>query len=221
MFILSISTSSNICSVALLKDNSVISELNIDDDKTHSVNLMPLINQILTSNNLKISDIGLITCDNGPGSFTGIRIGISTAKGLSYYNNMPIITITSLEALAYNVSKNNGYICSLIDARNNQLYCGIFDNNYNLCEDYISDDVNNVIHILNKYNDVTFVGNGASLNDFFLNKDYKNIDVNIHSKNIGIAGYKRYRQNMYNPKDSILPIYLRPSQAERMHKKDG
>jgi len=221
MLILSISTSSNICSCALLEDDSIIDELNIYDDKTHSENLMPLIDTLLTSHNIKISDIDLIACDNGPGSFTGIRIGVSTVKGLACVYNIPLISITSLEALAYNVTKNSGYICSLIDARNNQAYCGIFDNNYNLCEDYIADNVNVIINILNKYNDVTFVGDGVHINKAFLNSDSEKIDQNIHSKNVGIAGYKKYNQGIQQSSDSILPIYLRPSQAERMRLENG
>ena len=95
------------------------------------------------------------------GSFTGIRIGISTTKGLSAPFNIPIIPISSLEGLAYSLDISDGYICSLIDARNNQVYCGIFDKNYNLCEDYIADDIENVLAILKKYNNISFAVVGA------------------------------------------------------------
>ena len=97
------------------------------------------------------------------GSFTGIRIGISTIKGLSVLHNIPVIAISSLEALAYNVHKSSRYICSLIDSRNNQVYCAIFNNNFDLCEDYIADDINNIISILNNYDDIIFVGDGAEI----------------------------------------------------------
>jgi len=91
------------------------------------------------------------------GSFTGIRIGISTVKGLAAPNNINIIPISSLEALAYNVSIDDGHICSIIDAKNNQVYCGIFDKNYDLCTDYIADDINDILPILKDYNNITFV----------------------------------------------------------------
>ena len=83
MLILGISTSSNIASVALSKDAECIKELNINNNKTHSETLLPLINELLSETNIKLQDINLIACDNGPGSFTGIRIGISTVKAIA------------------------------------------------------------------------------------------------------------------------------------------
>ena len=151
------------------------------------------------------------------GSFTGIRIGLSTVKGLAAALKIPVIAISSLTGLAYNVTKNSGHICSLIDARNNQAYCGIFDNNYNLCEAYIADDIENIMHILEKYNDITFVGNGVNL----LNLDIERCDSNIHSKNIGIAAYREFKNGRSQTSDSILPTYLRSSQAERMRNSNG
>ena len=112
--------------------------------------------------------------------------------------------------MAYNFSSKDGYICSLIDARNNQVYCGIFDNKYNLCEEYIADDINKVIQILYKYDNVTFVGDGAK---------YVGVvcaDNHIHAKNVGIAGYGKYARGLKETADTILPLYLRPSQAERI-----
>ncbi|MCL2354567.1 MAG: tRNA (adenosine(37)-N6)-threonylcarbamoyltransferase complex dimerization subunit type 1 TsaB [Oscillospiraceae bacterium] len=138
------------------------------------------------------------------GSFTGIRIGIGTVKGLAVSNNTPVIPISSLEGLAYNTKIEDGHICTLIDARNNQVYCGIFDKNYNLCTDYIADDINNVLPIVNKYENVIFV------------KD----NTNIHASNIGIAAYNKYMQGTSFTADTIQPQYLKPSQAERMKKND-
>jgi len=137
------------------------------------------------------------------GSFTGIRIGIGTVKGLSAPNNIDIIPISSLEGLAYNVNINKGYICSLIDAKNNQVYCGIFDKNYCLCTDYIANDIKNVLPMLSNYDDITFVGHGFD-------------DTNIHARNIGLAAYNKYVQGIKFTSDSVSPEYLRPSQAERL-----
>ena len=163
MTILAISTSSNICSVALLEDADSILELNINDSKTHSENLIALIDELFTKSNLKLSDVDLIGVDSGPGSFTGIRIGISTVKGLAAPNDIPIVPISSLEALSYNSAQHKGHICSLIDARNSQVYFGLFDSEHQLCTDYIADDINNIMPIINKYNDVVFVGDGAGV----------------------------------------------------------
>ena len=128
MKILSIDTSSDICSVAILEDNTVIKELHIDDIKTHSEKLMPLIKNIFDECKLNLDNIDLIACSKGPGSFTGIRIGIATAKAFADSRNIKTIGISSLDGLAYNI-ENTGLTCSLIDARNSNVYLGIFENN--------------------------------------------------------------------------------------------
>ena len=182
MKILSISTSSNIASVCISEDDNCILELNIDNNKKHSETLMPLVSTLFSKTNLKLSDINLIACDIGPGSFTGIRIGISTIKAIAESLNIPVVGISSLEALSYNIrnSKCNA-ICSLIDARNNQVYCGIFDKNYNLLENYLADDINNVLKLLNNYENILFVGDGAIAHKDLLN--IKNFEYdNVISK---------------------------------------
>ena len=126
MRILAIDTSSPICSVAILENDNLIDEINLDDGRTHSENLMPLIDSILKRNNLDIKDIEMISCCVGPGSFTGIRIGVATIKPMAEILNIKIASVISLEVLAKNV-ENTETIVSLIDARNNQVYCGIFD----------------------------------------------------------------------------------------------
>ena len=147
MIILAISTSSNNASVALLENDICIKELNIINEKTHSEKLMPLIDELFTITGFSLSDVSLIACDNGPGSFTGLRIGIATTKALAEVKNIPVIGLSSLDALSYNVPQSK-YICSLIDARNNQVYCAIFDKEHNLISDYMADDINNLLSIL-------------------------------------------------------------------------
>lgn len=224
MIILSISTSSNICSVALLDNITCICELNIDDAKTHSEKLMPLIDEILSKNNLSLSNIDLIACDIGPGSFTGIRIGIATIKALAEFNNIPVVGVSSLEGLAYN-SNINTDICTLIDARNNQVYCGIFDKDKNLLKDFLADDINNIFPKLRQLDNITFVGDGAFLHKElilanFLNSNFVN-DNNIHATQIGICAHKKFNNNIVQNADTITPLYLRKSQAERMKSLNG
>ena len=185
MKILSVSTSSNIASVSISENDDCILELNINNNKTHSETLMPLIVDLFDKTNLKLSDIDAIGCDIGPGSFTGIRIGISSIKAIAESLKIPVIGVSSLQALAYNVQNIQcETICSLIDARNNQVYCGIFDKNYNLLEDYLADDINTVFNSLNKYNNIAFVGDGAIVHKELLNITNFNYDNVIHSKNI-------------------------------------
>ena len=156
------------------------------------------------------------------GSFTGIRIGISSIKAISGSLNIPVIDVSSLEALAYNVQNSNyNTICSLIDARNNQVYCGIFDKNYNLLEDYLADDINTVIETLKNYENIAFVGDGSLVHKDLLGiTDFKSDNV-IHSKNIAKCAYKKFENNNTKTADTITPLYLRKSQAERMKQKNG
>ena len=120
MRILAIDTSSPICSVAILENDNLIDEINLDDGRTHSENLMPLIDSILKRNNLDIKNIEMISCCVGPGSFTGIRIGVATIKPMAEVLNIKVASVTSLEVLSKNV-ENAETIVSLIDSRNNQV----------------------------------------------------------------------------------------------------
>ena len=104
---LSIDTSSNICSIAILDDNKIIYEDFISDKLTHSENLMPMVQKAFDSLPINLSDIDLYACSKGPGSFTGIRIGVATICAFRDFYNKPAIGISSLEGLAYNISSAN------------------------------------------------------------------------------------------------------------------
>lgn len=228
MKILSIDTSSNICSVAILENTTLIKKIELDSGLTHSENLMPMIKQILEETNLHLSDINLFVCDKGPGSFTGIRIGVATVKAFSDSLNIPTIGISSLEALAYNV-QNDGLICSLIDAKNSNVYYSLYkleNNNYTLLEDFSADHIDTVIELLKKYDgQITFVGDGAICNkekilsSFATNSIFAQDDKNkLDSYTLGLAGFNSYLNKKQEP---CLPLYLRKPQAERMLEQKG
>lgn len=226
MKILSISTSSNICSVAILDDKNVILCKNIDDKNTHSEKLMPLIDSTLNECNLHLKDIDLLACSVGPGSFTGIRIGIATLKAFYDATSIPVIGVTSLEGLAYNIQQT-GFICSLIDAKHNNVYCSIFkfeNNKYILQDDYLSDNIENILPILKKYNDkITFIGDGSviykSLIENYLSNSACFADENLNKENaisIGLAAFDKYNSGYIGTSSDLSPIYLKKSQAERL-----
>lgn len=217
MLILAISTSSNTCSVSLLEDEECIKELNIINQKTHSENLMPLIDKLFKETKRLLEDVNLIACDNGPGSFTGIRIGVSTVKAIAEVMQIPVISVSSLEALSYNVNKESTNIVSLIDARNNQVYAGIFNNKHEIVEQYLADDIRAVKEKLNNYEDFICVGDGFNIHKELFNQKEVYDDI-IHSKNIGVNAYHKYINGKIQTADEIKPMYLRKSQAERMKK---
>ena len=215
MIILAISTSSSNASVSLLEDDKLIKELNISDQRTHSEKLMPLIEELFKTTNLQLSQVNLIACDIGPGSFTGIRIGVASVKAMAEAKEIPVVGVSSLEALAYNV-RGFDYICSIIDARNNQVYSAIFTKNYELISDYFADNINNLTSIFKQYKNMAYVGDGLKL----LNNSFE-FDNNIYSRNVGLTGYRKFSQGLYADADNLSVMYLRPSQAERMRNNNG
>ncbi len=223
---LAVDTSSKICAVAILEDNNKIDEISLDNGKTHSENLMPILKEVLERNKLNLSDFNLISVSVGPGSFTGIRIGIASIKPLAEVYNLPVASVTSLESLARNVENvdSDTTIISLIDARNNQVYAGVFDNDYNLKEEEIAEDIEVILKKVEKFSKIVFVGDGAVLHkdlisERLVNNEIKFTDNNEQSAvNTGKIGYKKYLNKDLKNADTILPIYLRKSQAERLKK---
>ena len=227
MKILAVDTSSKICAVAILEENNVIDEIKLDNGKTHSENLMPIIKEVLEKNNLTLKDINLIAVSVGPGSFTGIRIGIATVKPMAEVYNLPVASVTSLETLARNVETEDTEvtIISLIDARNNQVYAGFFNNEYNLKEKEVAEDIAEVLKKAEKYQKIIFVGDGAILHKEKIEENLKDKEISFSkcneqtAINTGKIGYKKYLEKDLKNADTILPIYLRKSQAERLKNK--
>jgi len=231
--ILAITTSSKVCSVALLNNLHVIIEDRIQDAKTHSQKLMPLIDNILKKQNMTINDIDLFVCSNGPGSFTGVRIAVSTVKAFADVTNKPIVSVSSLEGLAYNVNKSyfkkeTDFVCSLIDAKNDNVYFGIFkrvgEDDFESLEDFKALNINDVLDILEKKyssSPIIFVGDGSVCHKYnILERLPKSIFVMDafnpeNSISIGKCGYYKFKKGLYGDSNSITPLYLRKSQAER------
>lgn len=235
MKILGIDTSSKRCTVCILEDNNVIIELHSDDEKTHSQTLMPLIDKMFKETNLALKDIDMISCCVGPGSFTGVRIGISTAKAFTDVYNFKTVGVSSLEGLAYNIKDDikllqnsnvseSHVICSMIDAKNENVYYGLFDENYNKLEKLSTCSIYELIDKLKELNNpIFFVGDGAIAYREILMEKLKNNVPHIEffegeknlASSISIAkfAYNKYATGNYN--SSLSPMYLRKSQAER------
>lgn len=206
------------------RNQKLLLEKHNDDEKTHSQKLMPIIDSIFKELNLTLDDIDLLACSQGPGSFTGIRIGIATIKAFADAKNIPVIGITALESLAYNISES-GLIASIIDAKNDNVYFSLFKNDnliYTKIEDFKSDSIQNILLDLLKYNDkIIFVGNGSQVYHDLIIKSNINVIFATDTQNfqtsisIGKSAYNKYKLGLYGDSNSLLPIYLKKSQAER------
>ena len=152
MKILSIDTSSKVCSVCASEDTDVIIEKHIEDERTHSQKLMPLVDEVLNACNISLKDFNLFACCIGPGSFTGVRIGVATVKAFNDVTNIPIASVSSLESLAYNTLASNfsdktDLVCSVIDAKNDNVYYGLFkrtDEHFDLVQDLNAKNINDM-----------------------------------------------------------------------------
>ena len=226
MKILAVDTSSKLCSVAILEDKNLIKKLELDNGLTHSETLMPLIQQLLNECSLSLNNIDLLVSDVGPGSFTGIRIGVSSCKSFSDSLNIPCVGISSLEVLAYNI-QNDGIICSTIDCKNNNCYFALYElnsGNYNVLIEPCAKSVNDVLDLLNSqyYNKcISFVVDGIpseKLHSIYDNNADSEVTQNIISsylnvENLGTAGYKKFINNK-KIGEEILPLYLKKPQAQ-------
>ena len=175
---------------------------------------------------LRLNNIDLLVSDVGPGSFTGIRIGVSSCKAFSDSLNIPCVGISSLEVLAYNI-QNDGIICSTIDCKNNNCYFALYElnsGNYNVLIEPCAKSVNDVLDLLNSqyYNKcISFVGDGIpseKLHSIYDNNAESEVTKNIISsylnvENLGTAGYKKFINNK-KIGEEILPLYLKKPQAQ-------
>ena len=126
MKILGIDSSGIVASAALIDEERLIAEYTVNNKKTHSETLLPMIASLLEASGTDINDVDAIAIAAGPGSFTGLRIGAATAKGLAMAIDKPVIPVPTCEGLAYNLYGNSGLVCPVMDARRNQVYTGIY-----------------------------------------------------------------------------------------------
>lgn len=226
MKILAIDSSGLVASTALLVDQILVGEYTINNKKTHSQTLLPMIDQMMAIADVDISEVDAIAIASGPGSFTGLRIGAATAKGLAGALKVPIVPVPTLEGLAMNLAETEGLICPLMDARRNQAYYGI----YSFCDGKIvceeKPDAAPIEDIIAKINEkkesVTFLGDGVPV---FFEIIKKMAEVPIFfakpHQNYQKAGAIAVLGNQYLQEGKQLeafrfaPDYLRLSQAER------
>ena len=224
MKILTIGTSGKNCTVAITEDDILIKEININDGLTHAENLLPTIDKALKESNITLDDIDYYATSIGPGSFTGIRIGISTIKGLCLGKEKPVVAVPTLLGLAYNVKDFKGYIVSCIDARNDNVYARIYESDGKKIKDfseYIVDTIDTLISQIQKLDKPNIVvGDGANLiaeklgiND---STSYAAEENNLeYASSIAASAFNMIQKGETTDGLHLSPLYLKKSQAER------
>lgn len=216
MKILCIDTSSKLCGVGIFENEKLIDKIELNNGLTHSETLMPILKQILEKNSLVLKDFDLIAIDIGPGSFTGIRIGVATAKAFSDSLTIPCVGIDSLEILAYQI-KEPSIVCSAIDCKNDNCYFALYElrnNEYVILEAPSAKTKQEVTDLLDsKYSnkEIKFVGDAFSSKSLF---------NHLSVENLNLAALKKFTRNNFHGEE-ILPLYLKKSQAERQLEEKG
>ena len=219
MHILAIDTSTDICSVAVLKDGEVIEETSQRVKTGHSGTILNLIDDVLKSSGLRKKDINLIATGLGPGSFTGIRIGIATAKGLAAALNCEVKGICTLDAVAANAPETDKHIMPVLDARKGEIFCALYDKDRHRISHRVNIEPSQVIDIITR--PTLFIGNAIALYD------------EVFRNSLGSL-YQAAATDLWYPKASVIgklaldlsfavndinPVYIRASDATLLLKR--
>ncbi len=227
MKILGIDGSGLVASVAVVEDDNLIGEYTTGYKKTHSQTLLPMLDELSKMIELDLNSIDAIAVAAGPGSFTGLRIASATAKGLGLSLGCPIVSVPTVDALAFNMWGNTDIICPILDARRGQVYTGIYEfdeaGNFNTVVEQCAVDFNEIAEQLNTLGkSVTFLGDGVPV---FKDKIPETLKVPYrfapahlnrqHASSVATLGSIYYAKGDCEIAADHRPEYLRLSQAER------
>lgn len=214
--ILSIDSSAVTASAALTDGDNVIRSEFVNKGLTHSETLLPMIKRVM--GDVAYSELEAIAITAGPGSFTGVRIGVATVKGLAFKFSTPCIPVSTLEAIAYNFINENAVICAVMDARRMQFYNALFKVENGKIERLTPDraiSLEDLQKELRQYEDVIIAGDGARLCADNIGLDNCRIadEESVYQNAVSLA--KAAEKNKKIPPEKLMPVYLRQSQAER------
>ncbi len=227
MKIIAIDSSGLVATVAVVTEESVIAEYSVNHKLTHSQTLLPMLDEIKKMISLDLDTVDAIAIAAGPGSFTGLRIGSATAKGLGLALDKPLIEVPTVDALAMNLWGTSDIICPIMDARRDQVYTGIyeFDKNNELVviHGQFADDIRKVIAMLDETGrPVTFLGDGVPVYREIIEQEMKSPFrfapphmSRQRAAALATLAVKYYRENRTVSAADHKPEYLRQSQAER------
>ncbi len=226
MKILAIDSSGLVASIAVVEDNQLIAEYTVNYKKTHSQTLLPMLNEIAKMIELDMNTIDAIAIAKGPGSFTGLRIGSATAKGLGLSLQKPLIAVPTVDALSYNAWGSNLLICPIMDARRDQVYTGLYEfcqTEHHVIKEQCALAVDELCKCLNEINrTVLFIGDGISVYGEKLKEllkvPYEFAPAHMARQRAGAVGVlaeEYFKQGIFESAAEHKPDYLRLSQAER------
>lgn len=230
MVILGIESSAPSASAAIVKDGKLLSEAFLNVGLTHSVTLMPLIKQAVEGAGMSVNDIDAVAVTNGPGSFTGVRIGVSTAKGIAQPDEKICVPVSTLEAIAYPLTDSDCTAVAVMDARCQQVYCAMFDCYGSEIKRLTDDDAISLESLNEKLKEydkkIILIGDGADIAYDYLCDKTKNLfkasalfKYQRASSVAFIAENKLKNNEQGKTPYDLVPSYLRLSQAERELKK--
>lgn len=225
MKILGIESSSLVASVAVVTDDVLTAEYTVNFKKTHSQTLLPMIDEVVRMLGLELDTIDAIAVSGGPGSFTGLRIGSATAKGLGLALEKPLIHVPTVDAMAYNLYGAAALICPMMDARRNQVYTGLYRNQsaFEVVKAQCAMDVNELVKELNERGEkVIFLGDGVPVYETAIRElitvPYEFAPAHVNRQrggSVAAMGAWYYAQGRTETAADHQPDYLRKAQAER------
>lgn len=226
MKLLALDSSGLVASVAIVTEDAMLAEYTVNYKKTHSQTLLPMLEEIVKMIDMELSEVDAIAVAAGPGSFTGLRIGSATAKGLGLALNKPIVAVPTLDGLAYNLYGTDKLICPLMDARRNQVYTGLYHfvgNEFRILKQQVAVTVEDIIEDINKLGkEVIFLGDGTDAYKAVIEErtkvGFSFAPIHLSRQragSIGALGIIAYKNNQIETAAQHEPVYLRVSQAER------
>lgn len=223
MKILGIDTSTKIATIAVIDEDKVLGEYTLNQEMSHSENLIPMVKELLNNLDIKIADIDLYGVAIGPGSFTGLRIGVAAVKSFAHLFNKPIVGVSTLEAMAYNLPHNK-IVVPMIDARRDRVYTGVYSWENRLLKTIEADDVVEMEVLLERlkdYKTIVVNGDGSILHKARLMDTLDDIKFATKGQNICKAtsicelALLKYNNNEVDDFYTLAPDYLRETQAQR------
>lgn len=221
-------SSATAASVSYVKDGKILGQYYINAGLTHSTTLMPMVQDMLTTSKLSLDNVDYYAVSVGPGSFTGLRIGISAIKGIALAKNKPCVPVSTLEAMAYNYAYTNTLLCAVIDARCNRFFNAIFKCNTDgtverLCDDRAVSYEEIAQELTSKYNNqnIVLVGDGAIMAEKLMSNLVPNLSIAPphlmyqQSNGVAVAAQNLIEQGKVVTPQQLLPSYLSLPQAQR------